>query len=122
MREGIDTTFIGKQGEELAREFLKKKGFNIIAHNFRCRFGEIDLILRKNKAFRFVEVKYRRSEEYGLPQESVVKRKQGKIRRTAILWLRIRHLPMDSEIHFDVLAISRNVFGKITYNYIEDAF
>ncbi len=118
----MDTTFIGKQGEELAREFLKKKGFNIIAHNFRCRFGEIDLILRKNKAFRFVEVKYRRSEEYGLPQESVVKRKQGKIRRTAILWLRIRHLPMDSEIHFDVLAISRNVFGKITYNYIEDAF
>ena len=118
----MDKTFIGKQGEELAREFLKKKGFNIVAHNFRCRFGEIDLILRKKKAFRFVEVKYRTSEEYGLPQESVVKRKQERIRRTAILWLRLRHLSMDSEIHFDVLAISRDVFGKITYNYIEDAF
>ena len=118
----MNKTFIGKQGEELARKFLKKKGFNIIAHNFRCRFGEIDLILRKNRAFRFVEVKYRRCEEYGLPQESVVKRKQARIRKTAILWLRIRHLPMDSEIHFDVLAISRDVFGKITYDYIEDAF
>lgn len=118
----MSSTSTGRKGERLARAFLKKKGAVIIAHNFRCRFGEIDLILRKNRAFRFVEVKYRRSEEYGLPQESVVKRKQARIRRTAILWLRIRHLPMDSEIHFDVLAISRDVFGKITYDYIEDAF
>ena len=118
----MSSTSIGRKGERLARAFLEKKGSVIIAHNFRCRFGEIDLILRKNKAFRFVEVKYRKSEEYGLPQESVVKRKQARIQKTAILWLRIRHLPMDSEIHFDVLAISRDVFGKITYNYIEDAF
>lgn len=118
----MSKTSIGRKGERLARAFLKKKGSVIVAHNFRCRFGEIDLILRKNKAFRFVEVKYRRSEEYGLPQESVVKRKQTRIRRTAVLWLRMRHLPMDSEIHFDVLAISRDVFGKIAYEYIEDAF
>jgi len=118
----MSKTSIGRKGERLARAFLEKKGAVIVAHNFRCRFGEIDLILRKNKAFRFVEVKYRRSEEYGLPQESVVKRKQTRIRRTAVLWLRIRHLPMDSEIHFDVLAISRDVLGKIAYEYIEDAF
>ncbi len=118
----MSSTSIGRKGERLARAFLEKKGSVIIAHNFRCRFGEIDLILRKNKAFRFVEVKYRKSEEYGLPQESVVKRKQARIRRTAVLWLRNRHLSMDSECHFDVLAISRDVFGKIAYEYIEDAF
>ncbi len=105
----------------MARIFLKKKGYNIIAHNFRSRFGEIDLILRKKQAFRFVEVKYRRSDEYGLPQESVQKRKQAKIRKTAVIWLRLRRLPMDSEVHFDVLAISQES-KKISYDYIEDAF
>lgn len=113
---------IGKKGEKLARKFLKKKGFNIIDHNFRCRFGEIDLILREEKAFRFVEVKFRRSLEYGLPQESVVKNKQRRIRNSAMLWLTRRHLPVDSEIHFDVLAISEDPLGKIHYDFIEDAF
>jgi len=117
----MDRTSIGRKGENLARVFLKKKGYNIVAHNFRSRFGEIDLILRKNREFRFIEVKYRRSEEYGLPQESVQKRKQAKIRKTAVLWLKLRRLPMDSEVHFDVLAINQKT-SKISYDYIEDAF
>lgn len=117
----MDKTSIGRKGEDLARAFFKKKGFNIIAHNFRSRFGEIDLILTKNHAIRFIEVKYRRSDEYGLPEESVQKKKQAKIRKTAVFWLRLRQLPMDSEVHFDVLAISKKA-NKISYNYIEDAF
>lgn len=117
----INKTSIGRKGERLARIFFKKKKFNIIAHNFRCRIGEIDLILRKDRAFRFVEVKYRRSEEFGLPQESVQKRKQLKIRKTAVYWLKYRQLPMDCEVHFDVLAINLED-GKISYNYLEDAF
>ncbi len=117
----MNKTTIGKKGEALARKYLKKKGYNIIDHNFRCKLGEIDLILRKDMAFRFVEVKFRRTLDYGLPQESVVKNKQRRIRNSAIIWLRRRYLPMDSEIHFDVLAISEE-FGKIKYNYIEDAF
>ena len=117
----MDRISIGRKGENLARIFLKEKGFTIVAHNFRCRFGEIDLIIRKNSTFRFVEVKYRRSEEYGLPQESVQKRKQAKIRKTALLWLKLRQLPMDSDVHFDILAITKHS-GKIAYEYIEDAF
>ncbi|MEO0137909.1 MAG: YraN family protein [candidate division WOR-3 bacterium] len=112
---------LGKKGEELARSFLNKRGFNIVDHNFRCRYGEIDLVLRKDKSYHFVEVKYRRTLEYGLPQESVNKRKQKKIQNVALLWLKKRHLPMDSEIHFDVLAISQSIQG-IEYEYIEDAF
>lgn len=117
----INKIQIGKKGEELARKFLNKKGFNIIDHNFRCRYGEIDLVLRKDRAFHFVEVKYRRTLEYGLPQESVDKRKQKKIQSVALLWLRKRHLPLDTEIHFDVLAINHSGDG-IDYEYIEDAF
>lgn len=112
---------VGKRGEALAREYLKKKGYNIIDHNFRCRYGEIDLVLRKDKSFRFVEVKFRRTFEYGLPQDSVVRNKQRKIRNTALLWLRRRHLSTDCEMHFDVLAITEKA-GKLKYDLIKDAF
>ena len=117
----MDKTSIGRKGEELASDFFRKKGFSIIARNYRSRFGEIDLILKKDKTFRFVEVKYRRTEEYGLPQESVRKRKQAKIKKTALLWLKIKQLPMDSDLHFDVLAIIKQT-SRISYEYIEDAF
>ena len=117
----MNKTSIGRKGEDLACVFFKKKGYHIIARNFRSRFGEIDLILKKDRAFRFVEVKYRRTEEYGLPQESVQQKKQDRIRKTAVLWLKLRQLSMEAEIHFDVLAITKQS-GKISYNYIEDAF
>ncbi len=117
----INKIQLGKKGEELARKFLDKKGFNIVDHNFRCRYGEIDLILRKEKSFHFVEVKFRRTLEYGLPQESVNKKKQRKIQNVALLWLKKRHLPMETEIHFDVLAINQSGNG-VEYEYIEDAF
>jgi len=112
---------LGRKGEDLARKFFIKKKYNIVAHNFRCRYGEIDLILRKDKSFRFVEVKFRKTLDYGLPQESVVKKKQRRIRNAAVYWLRLRNLPLDLDIHFDVLAIIENM-NKIEYNYIENAF
>jgi len=117
----MDKISIGKRGEELARKYFQKRGYTIVDHNFRCHFGEIDLILRKDKAFRFVEVKFRKTSDYGLPQESVIKNKQKKIRNVAICWLQRRHLPIYGELHFDVLAISEDT-GKIKYDYIEDAF
>ena len=115
------TTALGVQGEKLAREYLRIKRYNIVDHNFRCPQGEIDLIVRKDKAFRFIEVKFRRTMDYGLPQDSVVRRKQQKIRKVAMVWLRRRRLPMDSEVHFDVLAIKERA-GGTEYEYIEDAF
>ncbi len=118
---GVNRTAIGKKGEALARKYLEKKGFRPIDRNFRCVYGEIDIIMRRDKAWRFVEVKFRRTSEYGVPQESVVRRKQARIRNAALLWLKRRHLPLDSEIHFDVLALSKEA-GKIQYDYIEDAF
>lgn len=117
----MNRTTIGKKGEALARKYLEKKGFHLVDRNFRCRYGEIDIVMRREKAWRFVEVKFRRTKAYGVPQESVVKRKQTRIQNAALLWLRQRHHPLDSEIHFDVLAISEQA-GQIQYDYIEDAF
>ncbi|KPK70261.1 hypothetical protein AMJ87_09235 [candidate division WOR_3 bacterium SM23_60] len=111
----------GAHGEHLARAYLEQRGCSIVDHNFHCRYGEIDLIIRKNRAYRFVEVKLRSTHDYGIPQESVVARKQRKIKKTALIWLKQRHLPIDSEIHFDVVAIS-TVSGQPRFEYIEDAF
>jgi len=113
---------IGRRAETLARTFFEKRGFIVVDHNFNCRFGEIDLIVRKDKALRFVEVKYRSHVDHGLPQEAVVKRKQQRIRASALMWLKRRHLPVDGELHCDVLALYGNLRGKIVYDYIEDAF
>lgn len=117
----MNSKYLGNKGEILAREFLVHHGCTIIDHNFRSRYGEIDLIVRKKKAYRFVEVKSRSTHDFGVPQESVVTRKQKKIRKTALIWLTQRHLPLDSEIHFDVLAITI-LSGKPHFEYIEDAF
>ena len=116
-----DKTSLGRIGEELARDYFRKRKFNIVERNFRCPLGEIDIIARRGKSLHFIEVKYRRSIDYGLPQESVVRRKQRRIRNTAIIWLKNRHLPLDSEIHFDVLAITEQT-GKLKYEYLQDAF
>ncbi len=117
----MNTKYLGDKGEILAREFLEHHGYTVIDHNFRSRYGEIDLIAHKKKAYRFVEVKSRSTHDFGIPQEAVVTRKQKKIRKTALIWLRQRHLPMDSEIHFDVLAITM-LSGRPRFEYIQDAF
>jgi len=114
-------TELGILGEAMARQYLQNRKCNIVDHNFRCALGEIDLVVRKDRAFRFVEVKYRTTPEYGLPQESVVRRKQRRIRNAAIVWLKNRRLPIDAEVHFDVIAITEHA-GERKYEYIEDAF
>ncbi|HEX7320966.1 MAG TPA: YraN family protein [bacterium] len=122
---GLNRKKIGDRGELLARKFFTDKSYIVVARNFRCRYGEIDLVLRKDKSFRFVEVKFRRSMEYGLPQESVIRKKQRRIRNAATYWLRLRHVSVmntDCDFHFDVLAISESSRGKIEYELIEDAF
>ncbi len=112
---------VGKFGEELASRYFQSLGYNIVGHNFHTRYGEIDLILRKGKILRFVEVKFRSNSDYGLPQEAVIKNKQEKIKKATLSWLQLRHLPLDTEIHFDVLAI-RKRGTKIEYEYLQDAF
>ena len=118
----MKTRRIGTYGEDLAKTYISNSGHNIIDRNFRWRFGEIDFITKKDHSFHFIEVKYRSSRDYGLPQESVIKKKQHKIKRTALLWLQQKRLPVDSEMHFDVLALSKDLRGRIRYEYIEDAF
>lgn len=77
----------GKIGEEMARQYLANKGYQIVASNFRTRFGEIDLVAAKDKKLIFVEVKTKIGDQFGDPEEMIDKRKLGKIQIMAEVFL-----------------------------------
>ena len=96
---------LGKKGEVVARGFLEKAGYTILATNYRTRSGEIDIIARHRKTLVFVEVKTRRDNTYGSALEAVTPRKQKQISRVATEYI-IKNGVVDSEARFDVVAIS----------------
>jgi len=77
----------GKFGEDLARQYLIKKGYEILTSNFRSRFGEIDIIASKNNALIFVEVKLKIGEEAGQPEEMINNKKISQIQKMAEIFL-----------------------------------
>jgi putative endonuclease len=95
----------GGYGERVAAEFLKKNGFSIIECNYRYgRLGEIDIISFENEYICFVEVKTRSSVLFGMPSESVTRRKQEKIRRLAEVYLK-QHAYKSKFPRFDIVEI-----------------
>lgn len=97
---------IGDQYELLAKQYLLRQGLIFLDNNFRCKLGEIDLIMRHNQSIVFVEVKYRKSSSFGNAAEFVNKSKATKLIKTAYVWLKKNKLSPDStEFRFDVIAI-----------------
>ena len=113
----------GAWGEALAAEYLRKKRYEPVAAGYRCRFGEIDLIVRNKKFLVFVEVKLRKDDRFAQAREFVDSRKQDKIRITASMYL--SQNPTDLQPRFDVIEIyapdgTATVRPKIYH--LEDAF
>ena len=100
---GRDSRLLGRWGEALAAEFLRKQHCTILASGWRCRFGEIDLIVREENFLCFVEVKLRKSEKFGRAGEFVDRRKQEKLRITAEMYL--TQNPTELQPRFDVVEI-----------------
>ena len=100
---GQDSCRLGRWGEELAAGYLRRKGLSIRAANWRCRFGEIDLIAEDGTYLCFVEVKLRKSAAFGSAAAFVDRRKQDKLRATAMLYL--ARNPTDLQPRFDVIEI-----------------
>ena len=97
---------LGTEKEELAIQYLKKMGYRILAHSFRCRMGEIDVIAEDEGYLVFIEVKYRRnSASSGLPEYAVPLKKQRTISRVAMYYLTTRKKRTDIPCRFDVVAI-----------------
>jgi putative endonuclease len=95
---------LGEMGEKTAVQFLRRKGYRIIARNFSCRLGEIDIIARREKTTVFVEVKTRSSRAFGLPQESITKEKIKHLRRCAQFYIK-SHAGSEENFRFDVVSI-----------------
>jgi putative endonuclease len=110
----------GKQGEDIAVALLKKRGYRIIERNYRCPLGEIDIVARGGDAVVFVEVKSRKTEEFGDPQFAVGLAKQKKLSRISLMYLEEKHLfPCNARV--DVVAIKMLPEGN-TVELIQDAF
>lgn len=93
----------GEQAERLAAEYLQQQGLSLVQRNYRCRFGEIDLIMRDGSDLVFVEVRMRSRGEYGGAAASIGAAKQGKLLRTAQHYLSsLRKIP---PCRFDALLL-----------------
>ncbi|MFZ1080385.1 MAG: YraN family protein [Candidatus Kryptoniota bacterium] len=111
---------LGTKGENLASDFLKRNGFEIIERNFRYDRGEIDIIARKGKLITFCEVKTRTSSAYGGGETAVNFRKQQQIRKVAEGYIAERELD-DYDFRFDVIVVEIRR-GSTSIRIIENAF
>lgn len=96
---------VGSAYEKLAGEYLTALGYEILAYNFRCRSGEIDIIAREGRYLVFVEVKYRDGCRSGTPLEAVTVKKQRIISRVAAYYCLTHGLGENTPCRFDVVGI-----------------
>lgn len=113
----IDT---GKRGELLAVDFLKRNGYKILENNFRCRYGEIDIIAMEGKGIAFVEVKTKTNDAFGPPKTAVDLRKQRQLSKAALAYLTQNKLT-NHPARFDVVGISI-IEDKTVVELIRNAF
>jgi putative endonuclease len=112
---------LGPAGERLAERFLRKKGYRILARNYQCSCGEIDLIARDGATIVFVEVKGKRVEEFGSPLEAVTARKRRKLVLVANYYLTAFKLH-NLRARFDVVGIRWVTGGEPSIVLVRDAF
>jgi putative endonuclease len=110
----------GKKGEELAVAHLQKLGYRILERNYRCPLGEIDIVAREKNTIVFVEVKSRKTEQFGDPELAVGKTKQRKLTLIALYYLARRNdTPLRAR--FDVVAV-KMLPDHTEVELIRDAF
>jgi putative endonuclease len=107
---------LGSFGEDKAAAWYEANGYRVLARNWRCRDGELDIVARRGPTVVFCEVKTRASAAYGIPAEAVTFAKQRKLRALALLWLRASGV-RGGELRFDVACV---LGGKL--EVIEGAF
>ncbi len=120
---GGDTKLLGRWGEAQTADYLRRKGYRLLAAGWHCRFGEIDLIAENGQYICFTEVKLRKSADFAPARAFVDARKQGKLRTSAELYL--SEHPTDLQPRFDVAEVyapEGTATKQPKINYIEDAF
>ena len=112
----------GDRGEQLAGQYMEKLGFRVVRYNYRCRYGEIDLVLESKEYLVFLEVKLRKNDLFATGAEAVNARKQLKLRRAAEYYLQCHQTNLNPR--FDVLEIYApdGLKAPMSFNHIENAF
>ena len=96
---------LGADGEAAVARWYEKRGYEVVARNWRCRDGELDLVVRQARTFVFCEVKSRTSTAFGAPVEAVTREKQARLRRLAARWLEDAAPVRPAQIRFDVASV-----------------
>ncbi len=94
----------GDLGEKLARQYLLKNGYEILEQNYRCSIGEIDIVARDSDSLAFVEVRTKRSSQFGTPEESITTTKKTKLIELAQSYLQ-EHADVPDHWRIDVVAV-----------------
>jgi putative endonuclease len=105
----------GKAAEDFAAKYLEEKGYKIIERNFRSGKGEIDLITLQNNWIVFFEVRYRKNNDYGYPEQTISNKKEKLLLDTSVEYCRLKN--WEGNVRFDVIALS----GVDEVVHLEDA-
>lgn len=118
----------GAYGEQLAERYLIEQGYEIVAKNWRCPEGELDLVVRQGQDLVFVEVRTRRGTRLGTPEESITPAKQAKLISLAYTFLADYEQPdcqrssSEGRWRIDIIAIVLNKWGEVVrFNHLEAA-
>lgn len=96
----------GQEAEDLACRYLQERGLHLLERNYRCKRGEIDLVMRDTASIVFVEVRYRRSTRFGSGAESVDRHKQAKLTAAALHYIQANKTASRCPARFDVISIT----------------
>ena len=113
--------FFGQEGEAEAERYLRRKGYRIVARNLRSSLGELDLVAEDGRVLVFIEVKARRTAQFGGAIHAVHRQKQQKLIRLASQFLAQRHW-MDRSCRFDVVLLEATATAALRVEHIENAF
>ena len=111
----------GKDAETGALNYLKSRGLRLVESNYRCRAGEIDLVMFQGADLVFIEVRYRRDQRFGGALQSIGPRKITRIKRTAESWLLANPECDFDGCRFDVVAVT-GIGPSLEYQWVRDAF
>jgi len=112
---------LGNRGEKIAANFLRKQGYRIIEKNYHSRLGEIDIVAKEDESIVFVEVKTRRSTDFGLPEEALSYDKRRRLSKLALGYLAHRRIK-DTNCRFDVVSILMDTNKVKHVKLIKNAF
>lgn len=117
---GTGNRALGAAGEDAAARWYESSGYEVVARNWRCAEGELDLVVLRRGVLAFCEVKTRRSERFGAPIEAVTSTKAHRIRHLAARFL--REHAHHGQLRFDVAGVRATPAGDMSVDVVEGAF